>query len=409
MIEYNKDIVVTDWNGRSHHIVRPAFDKLDAQLDVLADKVDAIPTAMASSAKKQAKVNKRVWKHVNRLNADVATLKQNATQSHGGGMSIVTELPTTYSDEMQMYIPTWNEMPSATENALICKGMVLSATEGVAKNLDAVSFNMDGQVTHLGHSYHVSPFKEMLLYTGDYTIDDLPTDNIFDDYSCKATHTLRVRRKVITRSCFSELVNCVSIDCRGASAESLSSAFHSCIQVKTIDLRDLQILGDAHIPSDMMFTHCVRVEEILLPSSFPITTLNSSFWNCPQLTSVDLSGVSLPNDVTNKEFYNAFYGCSKLKILKFAPNVFGSWPQVTSITFTDCPLGVGTDEDKTALLKWLKVESYNRAQNGLAAMTVNLSAQTRALLTEADIAEIAVKGYTITQPRSDRNESSGNL
>jgi hypothetical protein len=48
--------------------------------------------------------------------------------------------------------------------------------------------------------------------------------------------------------------------------------------------------------------------------------------------------------------------------------------------------GIGTEEDRQSLIDSLLVNSYDRAGNGKSAVTVKLSATTKAVLTESEIA-----------------------
>lgn len=58
--------------------------------------------------------------------------------------------------------------------------------------------------------------------------------------------------------------------------------------------------------------------------------------------------------------------------------------------------GTGSDENRQSLIDSLITYSYDRASNGMSTATIKLSANTKALLTEEEIAQITAKGFTIS-------------
>ena len=57
--------------------------------------------------------------------------------------------------------------------------------------------------------------------------------------------------------------------------------------------------------------------------------------------------------------------------------------------------GTGSEENRQSLIDSLITYSYDRASNGMPTATIKLSANTKALLTEEEIAQITNKGFTI--------------
>ena len=57
--------------------------------------------------------------------------------------------------------------------------------------------------------------------------------------------------------------------------------------------------------------------------------------------------------------------------------------------------GIGDEENRQSLIDSLITYSHDRASNGMATATIKLSANTKALLTEEEIAQITAKGFTI--------------
>lgn len=58
--------------------------------------------------------------------------------------------------------------------------------------------------------------------------------------------------------------------------------------------------------------------------------------------------------------------------------------------------GTGGEENRQSVIDTLIVYSYDRAANGKEAATITLPANTKALLTEEEIAQITQKGYTLS-------------
>ena len=114
--------------------------------------------------------------------------------------------------------------------------------------------------------------------------------------------------------------------------------------------------------------------------------MSNMFYSCSGLTSLDLTGFDT-SAVTNMA--SMFSSCSGLTSLILGPNFFKT-KSVTSINFSPCTAWAG-DTVVTSLV----TNSYNRATAGLKKMTLQLSANTKATLTDEQKAAITAKGYTI--------------
>ena len=94
-----------------------------------------------------------------------------------------------------------------------------------------------------------------------------------------------------------------------------------------------------------------------------------------------------------------FSDCPKLKY--FLCKDIGTQSSVTSVQFSYYKLtnwGVVDEEQpdaKQSLIDSLITYSYDRASAGFSACKITLSNNTKALLTEDEIAQITAKGYTI--------------
>lgn len=115
--------------------------------------------------------------------------------------------------------------------------------------------------------------------------------------------------------------------------------------------------------------------------------------------------------------YRSFSSCSRLEKI-FGLDVAslisnGSWLEsCSSLVFFDVKnigkstlntydfngasvWGTGGEDNRQSLIDSLITYSYDRASNGMSTATIKLSATTKALLTEEEIAQITNKGFTI--------------
>lgn len=113
------------------------------------------------------------------------------------------------------------------------------------------------------------------------------------------------------------------------------------------------------------FAYCTGLKEVL----------NMDFSNCNAFGSDCTRDTS--NSIVKMQIFNL--GKSACKLYHFSNT---SW-------------GTGSEENRQSLIDSLITYSYDRASAGMATATITLSANTKALLTEEEIAQITQKGYTI--------------
>ena len=89
-----------------------------------------------------------------------------------------------------------------------------------------------------------------------------------------------------------------------------------------------------------------------------------------------------------------FGGCNVLSFIKIT-NLGKS--KLATYDFSGASVwGTGSKENRQSLIDSLITYSYDRASNGMATATIKLSATTKAILTEEEIAQITNKGFTIS-------------
>ena len=180
-----------------------------------------------------------------------------------------------------------------------------------------------------------------------------------------------------------------SLDLTGldtSAVTNMASMFYYCSSLTSLDLTGLDTSAVTNMAS--MFFYCRGLTSLDLTGldTSAVTSMSSMFAYCRGLTSLNLSGFDT-SAVTNMA--SMFQGCSGLTSLILGPNFFKS-SKVTDISFSDC-----TKWTNDTVVTSLVTNSYDRATAGLKTMTLKLSTNTKAALTDEQKAAITAKGYTI--------------
>lgn len=119
-----------------------------------------------------------------------------------------------------------------------------------------------------------------------------------------------------------------------------------------------------------------------------VTDMSYMFNECENLTSIpklDMSSVTSVDVIFN--------ACSKLSTINILN--LGKQQSVTSLNASSTIWGQGSDEALQSLKDSLITNSFDRKTAGYSTMTIYLSTATKALLTDAEKAQITAKGYQI--------------
>ena len=229
-----------------------------------------------------------------------------------------------------------------------------------------------------------------------------------------------------------------------SSGTNFSNMFYSCTSLKSASLPDTS----KGTNFNEMFSNCNSLESASLLNTSSGTNFNRMFFNCSSLNSIILQNTSSGTNFSHM-FYSCssltsipqldtssgtdlssmFYGCKKLnKITGIslkslntninytyfnyyteAPSIrfalfkdFGTGSSCTSADFSywtnwgvedeTIPLSTGA---RQSVIDTFITYSYYRATAGYSTCTVELSTNTKALLTQDEIAQITAKGYTL--------------
>ena len=137
-----------------------------------------------------------------------------------------------------------------------------------------------------------------------------------------------------------------------------------------------------------MFAYCSGLTSLDLSGfdTSAVTNMEMMFNNCSKLTSLNLSSFDT-SAVTSMDYMFAY--CSNLTSLILGPN-FLKTSKYDYVDFSYC-----TKWTNDTVVTSLVTNSYDRATAGLKTMTLKLSTNTKAALTDEQKAAITAKGYTI--------------
>ena len=180
-----------------------------------------------------------------------------------------------------------------------------------------------------------------------------------------------------------------------SAVTKMSYMFSDCNRLKSIEFGDN---FDTSNVTNMyyMFQNCSGLTSLDLSSfdTSKVTNMSYMFNGCKSLTSLDLSNFDTSN-VTSMS--NMFYNCSGLTEIHW--DDFGNGSGCTAVSFSNSSkLGVNTTDYPNArqsLIDMLVTNSFDRASNGYSTFKITLHANTKAVLTEDEIAQITAKGFTI--------------
>lgn len=136
------------------------------------------------------------------------------------------------------------------------------------------------------------------------------------------------------------------------------------------------------------FQNCNSLVEIYLLNTQKVSTIEAGFNSCRSLLKIhELDFSSVTSTII------MLSACTKL-VYMLIKNLGKS--TLTSYDFSGATVwGTGGEENRQSLIDSLITYSYDRASAGMATATIKLSANTKALLTEEEIAQITNKGFTI--------------
>lgn len=197
--------------------------------------------------------------------------------------------------------------------------------------------------------------------------------------------------------------------------------FENCQQLTTIDISNWDMSNATRLYST--FSGCVNLTELKIPYNIGAPAMGNTFKNCSSLTVIS------PINTENVTYFaSPFDGCTKLvRIEGISVKSYGNISKSSLFAYNNQSYtrymlmkDMGTNVNQTSvalsnILNWgiedetiplsqgarqslidsLITYSFDRASAGYSVSTITLSTNTKALLTEDEIAQITAKGYTI--------------
>ena len=162
--------------------------------------------------------------------------------------------------------------------------------------------------------------------------------------------------------------------------------FANCSSLTSLDLTSFNTSAVTYM--NYMFYNCTSLVSLDLSSfdTSAVTTMLKMFYFCTSLVSLDLTSFNT-SAVTDMKYM--FSACDSLASLLLGPNFF----KTTKVTTIDFSMSFKWTDD--TVVTSLVTNSYDRAAAGLNTLTLILTANTKAALTDEQKAAITNKGYTI--------------
>ena len=205
-----------------------------------------------------------------------------------------------------------------------------------------------------------------------------------------------------------------------SAVTNMEKMFSYCESLTTLDLSNFDTSNVTNM--DYMFQRCSGLTSLNV-SNFDtsnVTSMSSMFANCSNLKSLDISNFNTSKVIYMSSIFYADESLETLNLGNFDLSSITSWrdpftqmkklrkivwinalnsPKTTTLDLKySSYLGVNSDEvpdAREALTATFATNSFDRASAGLSNCKITLSTNTKALLSEDEIAEITAKGFTI--------------
>lgn len=183
------------------------------------------------------------------------------------------------------------------------------------------------------------------------------------------------------QSLFAGCTNLVASAIAPKIATNISRMYENDSKLQTVTILEQNTPADA----TATFSNCSSLRKV--KGDLKVTVFYQTFHSCSSLTHLDSI------DIENATRIQGPFGSSAL--VRVTIKGIGK-STLTTYDFSGATVwGTGGEENRQSLIDSLITYSYDRASNGMATATIKLSATTKALLTEEEIAQITNKGFTI--------------
>ena len=179
-----------------------------------------------------------------------------------------------------------------------------------------------------------------------------------------------------------------------SNVTDMKSMFYNCSSLTSVPEMDTSNVTNM---SDM-FSFCTSLTSVPSFNTSNVTNFNSLFNYCDKLTTIEgISFKSFKESTMNRDYMFGWNSNSSIRKAVFKDIGY----QSTAVQFNASYIanwGVNSDEipdARQSLIDSLITYSFDRATAGYPTCEITLSTNTKALLTQDEIAQIEAKGFTI--------------
>ena len=272
----------------------------------------------------------------------------------------------------------------------------------VLQSLDVSNWNTS-KVTNISHIFENCQSIESLDVSNWNTSNVTDMSYVFS--GCKKITSLDVSNwntsKVTNMNyMFYKCSGLTSLDVSNFDTSNTSSMYYMfdyCSNLTSLDLSNWNTSNVTNM--DGMFSGCTSIQNINITNwnTSKVTSMNNMFKNCTNLIYIegmlDLKNIKLTNN-------DKLFGSTKLNnLIKVKLKNIG-YINTQTVAYLPYLTNWGVNNDtitdaRQSLIDSLITYSYDRATAGYSTYTIHLSTNTKALLTEDEIAQITAKGFTI--------------
>lgn len=335
----------------------------------------------------------------------------------GGGVSF----PEGTRFEFSKFTELTPEIKNYVENCSDCSQMFRysSLTGDLSLNLKAtnISLMFYNSISSSISEYSITAYNKLTSVSLNL-LNEASALGLFSGCSGLKTVTINGSVNNCAHMFMNSTITSVSGEMYTSNCENFSYMFSYCYNIKTVP--NLDTSSGKNFSS--MFSSCANLQSVPELDTSNGTNFESMFYSCNTIKFIPALSTKLGINL-----YNMVASCNNLvKITElsaesvkielslmssYASNTstrymlikdIGTQSMCTSVSFKGFqnygvedaafPLSAGA---RQSLIDTLITYSYDRATAGYATCNVTLSTNTKALLTEDEIAQITAKGYTI--------------
>lgn len=356
-----------------------------------ANKVQGSATSLVDSATAIAEGANTIKSSADTLQENADKVSESATKVEQAVEPLVqaSESLDATKQAFELLSSEWTDGRQAIATALTNRRYPTEPSESFHAMADKIT-NMsyqEGWFAKIGYTdENDGGIKEIVDYSYNVAKSWNPdggTENLFrSDANLIFAPNVDLSNYLNCSSMFRDCSNLMSSAIKPKIATNLSWMYGQCSKLLIVSILE----QDSYADCTAMFHNCPALREVV--GNLKANALYQTFYSCSNLIQLDSIDVG---EVTKVQ--QPFYTVPKLTKVTFK-NLGKS--SLTTYDFSGASVwGTSGEENRQSLIDSLITYSYDRASAGMATATIKLSTNTKALLTEEEIAQITAKGFTL--------------